>query len=577
MPDKRAGAAPTDGRAAPVRPQGSPKPARRAGAASSGKPGGPARIPVSGTPLAWTREGRLFPAPGPEAASLLVAYELVLKQVLPLRASHARDLPSAIQSLSAALTNERAAGPKPGYLSDPRMLSAYAWYFLPWNLYRLTRLVRGLALDIPDGAVVIDAGAGPLTFIQALWIAAPHLRSRRLTFVCLDRSRAALALGRELYLALAGDNTPWRVETVREELPRLPRAGADLLVCANVLNELAARRSSSLSDKTARMAESLTAGLAPGGRLLLVEPGVRASGKLLSKVRESLVEEAGLPLLAPCPHPGPCPLAARGTGTWCHFTVDAVGVPAWLETLSRRTGLPKRDVSLSFLFAGGQPGRADPALGRVVSNPFPVPGFEGAWARYACAAGGLRLYVTPSRGGLVPGDLARTGKPVNPVRDRKSGAVFYVLAAEQGGAGQARDTALAAASRLKGPARPEAERSEGGGQKGSGPKRAAPGKGDLRRTDSAMADRGKASPKKAVPGKIDPRTADPRKAGPGKIDSKKNDRKKAAPKRDRGKAAPQKAASDAQAPTAGKEAGKGAVGKPGGDARRRKDTDRDRT
>ncbi len=393
---------------------------------------------------------------------------MVLRQVLPLRASHARDLPSAIQSLSASLTSERGVGPKPGYLSDPRMLAAYAWYFLPWNLYRLTRLVRGLALDLPEGSVVVDAGAGPLTFVQALWIAAPHLRSRPLTFVCLDRSRAALALGRELFLALAGEQSPWRVETVREELPRLPRGGADLLVVANVLNELAARRSTSLSEKTARLARSLAAGLASGGRLLVVEPGVRASGKLLARLRESLVDEEGMALLAPCPHPGPCPLAARGSGTWCHFTVDAVGVPDWLEALSKRSGLPKRDVSLSFLLAGGPGGPVDPALGRVVSNPFPAPGMEGAFARYACAAGGLRLYVTPGRGGLVPGDLARTARPEHPVRDRKSGAVFHILAAAPAGGGSARGKTVDAGPRPKAARR----RDSGSPEKASG---AAPG------------------------------------------------------------------------------------------------------
>ncbi len=476
-PGKRVRQAAAGPGAAPARSHGPRStdrgPDRRTAPASAPRPR--AEAPAADAPLAWTREGRLFPAPGPEAASLLADYELVLGRVLPLRASHARDLPSAIQSLSASLTSERGAGPKPGYLSDPRTLSAYAWYFLPWNLYRLTRLARGLALDLAEGAVVVDAGAGPLTFVQALWIAAPHLRERPLTFVCLDRSRAALALGRELFLALAGEDAPWRVETVREELPRLPRGAADLLVAANVLNELAARRSTSLSEKTARLAESLTAGLAPGGRLLVVEPGVRASGKLLGRLREHLLTEEGLAVAAPCPHAGPCPLAARGSGAWCHFTVDAAGVPDWLETLSRRAGLPKRDVSLSFLFVAGQTGRADPALGRVVSNPFPIPGMEGAFARYACAAGGLRLYVTPGRGGLVPGDLARTARPAHPVRDRKSGAVIYVLAAAPAGDDPARGKAGDAGPRQKGTRRRDAASSERPGTEAAGSKKNAAG------------------------------------------------------------------------------------------------------
>jgi hypothetical protein len=437
---------------------------------------------------------------------------------MPLRISHARELPSAIHSLSASLTSERGAGPKPGYLSDPRMLAAYAWYFLPWNLYRLTRLLRGLDLDLPDGATVLDAGSGPLTLVQALWIAAPRLRSRRLTFVCLDRSRAALALGREMFLGLAGEDSPWRMETVREELPRLPRGVAHLVTAVNVLNELAVRRSQSMSDKTALLAQTLSGALAPGGRMLLVEPGVRASGKLLSRLRENLVEDEGLSLLAPCPHAGACPLAARGTGTWCHFTVDAVGVPKWLEALSKRAGLPKRDVSLSFLFAGDQAVRADAALGRVVSNPFPAPGREGEWARYACAAGGLRLYVTPSRGGLVPGDLARTQRPEHPPRDKKSGASFYILEAppqdpRQAQAGQAAGPDRAA-PRDAAPAQKRAPR--GADSEKRPPRGASSEKKPTRGTSSEKKPaRGAGGPKKAAPDAPGGKKPSRRPAAPG--------------------------------------------------------------
>jgi hypothetical protein len=446
---------------------------------------------------------------------------------MPLRISHARELPSAIHSLSASLTSERGAGPKPGYLSDPRMLAAYAWYFLPWNLYRLTRLLRGLDLDLPDGATVLDAGSGPLTLVQALWIAAPRLRSRRLTFVCLDRSRAALALGREMFLGLAGEDSPWRMETVREELPRLPRGVAHLVTAVNVLNELAVRRSQSMSDKTALLAQTLSGALAPGGRMLLVEPGVRASGKLLSRLRENLVEDEGLSLLAPCSHAGACPLAARGTGTWCHFTVDAVGVPKWLEALSKRAGLPKRDVSLSFLFAGDQAVRADAALGRVVSNPFPAPGREGEWARYACAAGGLRLYVTPSRGGLVPGDLARTQRPEHPPRDKKSGASFYILEAppqdpRQAQAGQAAGPDRAA-PRDAAPAQKRAPR--GADSEKRPPRGASSEKKPTRGTSSEKKPtRGTSSEKKPARG-----AGGPKKAAPDAPGGKKLSRRPAAP------------------------------------------------
>ncbi|NDY58038.1 ribosomal methyltransferase [Desulfovibrio sulfodismutans] len=550
----------------------------------------PQIVSQAGTILPWTREGRLFPAPGPDAAAALVAYEALLKTVMPLRISHARELPSAIQSLSASLTCERAAGPKPGYLSDPRMLAAYAWYFLPWNLYRLTRLLRGLDLDLPDGATVVDAGSGPLTMVQALWIAAPRLRTRRINFVCLDRSRAALALGREMFLGLAGEETPWRVETVREELPRLPRGVADLVTAANVLNELASRRSQSLSEKTGLMAATLCGALRPGGRLLLVEPGIRASGKLLSRLRENLIEDEEMSLLAPCTHAGACPLAARGTGTWCHFTVDAVGVPPWLEALSKRSGLPKRDVSLSFLFAGDRAANADPALGRVVSNPFPAPGREGEWARYACAAGGLRLYMTPSRGGLVPGDLARTPRLQSPARDKKSGAAIYILQAPQWEEGRG-PTAKPAAER---PADKEA-RSDGdaravrqGREKRPGSRAAKGGAGADRDREAAGSGRGgKASGRRDNPADSDQGRGRPQEH-PGRESGNKprpgTARGKApagAPERSkssRGAARPKKTPrgdSPAKTPSAGRPGGRKSSPSTGRASSRAKDTGRD--
>jgi len=551
----------------PARPTGSP-----GSAAAKARPG----VAAAGTVLTWTREGRLFPAPGPDAAAALVDYEALLKTVMPLRISHARELPSAIHSLSASLTCERAAGPRPGYLSDPRMLAAYAWYFLPWNLYRLTRLLRGLDLDLPDGATVVDAGSGPLTMVQALWIAAPRLRTRRIDFVCLDRSRAALALGREMFLGLAGEETPWRVETVREELPRLPRGVADLVTAANVLNELAVRRSRSLSEQTGLLAATLCGALRPGGRLLLVEPGVRASGKLLSKLRENLIEDQEMSLLAPCTHAGPCPLAARGTGTWCHFTVDTVGVPPWLEALSKRSGLPKRDVSLSFLFAGDRAASVDPSLGRVVSNPFPAPGREGEWARYACASGGLRLYVTPARGGLVPGDLARTPKVQSPARDKKSGAAIYLLQAPQWEPG-------------RGPA--EKPAAQGPAHKASGNRDtpAGPHQGRGRTKEQSERETGKKArpgpargkaPAGAPEGKTSPRGASkPAKAPCGQSSATRSPA--GAPE---GKKSPRGASKPAKTPRGQSSAKKSSAGRPGGKkspasagkaASRNKDTSRE--
>ena len=45
---------------------------------------------------------------------------------------------------------------------------------------------------------------------------------------------------------------------------------------------------------------------------------------------------------------------------WCHFGVDALKAPAWLEALSEEVGLPKERAVLSYLWAARGRSRATP-------------------------------------------------------------------------------------------------------------------------------------------------------------------------------------------------------------------------
>ncbi len=113
------------------------------------------------------------PAP-PEALAALDKLPRALDKVLPVRGKHAKALPFDVKRLSELLTSERGNRPK-GYLADAPVLSAYLRAFLPWNLVRLCRLLPNLDLRrspaSPSGAVIVDLGAGPLTFGLALWLA----------------------------------------------------------------------------------------------------------------------------------------------------------------------------------------------------------------------------------------------------------------------------------------------------------------------------------------------------------------------------------------------------------------------
>ncbi|MFU2209577.1 small ribosomal subunit Rsm22 family protein [Solidesulfovibrio sp. C21] len=373
----------------------------------------------------------------PEATTTLAGYATLLRRALGMTPGRERELPWRIRDLSLSLTAEREGGPKPGYLSDPRTLAAYAWYFLPWNLLRLSRLLPGLDLDIPDGGLVCDVGSGPLTFVQALWLSRPDLRRKRLRFTCVDRSRRALDLGLTLFSGLAGfdpsaPDAPWRIRTVRGEYWQGLAEGAQLTAMVNVANELADSGREPLDIRMERLAAQLADSLAPGGIALVVEPGTRLGWRCLAAMRTALVE-MGLGLDAPCPHGEVCPFSASKVRAWCHFTMSLAGAPAWLTKLSERAELGKQRLSLSFLAArAASPVYAQPAI-RVVSGPFSLDDAPGT-AAYGCTDKGLAVVVAPDGRAPRPGDLLLRDIPPDAPRDAKSGAPRVILEARPGSA-----------------------------------------------------------------------------------------------------------------------------------------------
>jgi len=335
--------------------------------------------------------GSLLPPASAELAEGLAALRNVIDVAMPLKSKHRAALPGGVARLSALLTTEREHLP-PDYMARPEHLSAYLHWFLPWNVYRQGRLLQGLDLDLPAGARILDLGAGPLTFLIALWLARPDLRDRELHYLAVDRAESALRTGRTIFAAVAGEKTPWRVETTSRG-PGGP-GRADLLVAANLINELAADRAGRQrgpeADPQERQLMGWEKSLAPGGRLLLIEPGVRPASARLVRLRTAAIER-GWHVGAPCPHQETCPLPGRRGGSWCHFTAGTEGVPRWLSSLGKAAKMPKERASLSFLLLD-QPRNdeaTDPNRVRIVSDDFELPGRNRG--RYACSAKGLLL------------------------------------------------------------------------------------------------------------------------------------------------------------------------------------------
>ncbi len=188
--------------------------------------------------------------------------------------------------------------------------------------------------------------------------------------------------------------------------------------------------------------------------MLIVEPGNRLGGKIISLTRRAALQR-GLKIFAPCTHPAACPLAADQLKTethaqaagqkhvatsWCHFVCPekALAIPGWLGKLSRDAHLTKDKVTLSWLFAQKRTDRADPGQrkteskangpitpipgivpGRVVSNPLHLPDRRGQ-SFYVCCAYGLTLLHAARP--LHSGDCVELLFTGNEEKDPKSGA-----------------------------------------------------------------------------------------------------------------------------------------------------------
>ncbi len=384
------------------------------------------------------KDAGLFPLPSAELLDGLAAMQRSLAKAYPLKTKHRAVLPGVIRQLSDYLTVNREDLPR-DYMSRPDFLGAYLNYYLPWNIYRQGRLLMGLDLCLQPGARVVDLGAGPLTFLQALWLSRPGLRDQDLDYLAVDRSETALKTGRKLFAAMAA-GSQWQIRTDNQPVGQNRFKPADLLVMANFVNELdrapRAGRAVEGASREEQLLERWEVQVAPAGAILLIEPGVRDAGRFLSRIREAALVR-GWSIPAPCPHSGDCPMPGLRSTPWCHFTFPTGDTPAWLSRLSDKAKLPKARASLSFLLLvrgedppvrirpAKSPGRGAGVV-RVISEGFDLP--NGKIGRYGCAEKGLILLENPrSEWGPAPGCEVTVGWPEKPRKDRKSGGLIVPL------------------------------------------------------------------------------------------------------------------------------------------------------
>ena len=377
--------------------------------------------------------------------AILDRFDRVIADVLLLSGKHRVQLSGAIKRLSHELTDDRASR-RMGYMNDAGMVSAYISYFMWWNLVRLTRLFAGLprdAFSLSDGDVVLDVGSGPLTVPIALWLSRPELRSRKLTFYCMDLSQTALAAGEELYLSIAAKTLKegeeaWKIVRVKGELGSAIKEKAALVTCANVCNELIQSSTMPpdfLAKKYSGILLSYLNSENSAASILLIEPGDPKSARFVALMREAFLRRSFTPL-APCPHTAACPMTgnAKKGGKWCNFAFSTDDAPAALQKLSAKAGLAKERATLSFVLvkrteaSTADENKPNKRLSlRITSDFIRLPDLHKS-GYYACSELGLVLAVDKTHAHPKNGELLSIAYPADTsLRDKKSGAVLLEI------------------------------------------------------------------------------------------------------------------------------------------------------
>lgn len=294
---------------------------------------------------------------------ILNSFLYIIDDVLKLSNKQKASLSKDIRGLFHTLTDDRA-NKNIDYLNTPTQLSAYIYYYLYWNLYRLVRAFGSLSFSLKDGCVIGDFGAGPLTFIMALWISKPHLRECELSFYCVDISYKVMSIGERLFYALCELTDKnledrkvykkWKIIRVCDKFGCKIKDKLDLFVSSNMFNEICWDRLRNMEEDCNKYTNIIDSYLKKDGTSLIIEPGLPIGGAIISSFRTCFIKR-GCKILSPCPHNKDCAIHNRQTFSknskkWCHFSCSTFDAPKNLLALSKESHLGKKTFSLSYIY-----------------------------------------------------------------------------------------------------------------------------------------------------------------------------------------------------------------------------------
>lgn len=257
--------------------------------------------------------------------------------------------------LSEIFTSSRKQGDR-DYFRDPVLRSGYLAYFLPINAVKTAQiLVRG-AQQYPEVIFprsktefrIADLGCGPLTMTLGFIFALIHLKQapRLLTVDAFERNPIIVKDGISLLKKFCGANgIQFDVRAVMGDVSKkvFQSRPYDFVFVGNVFNEFPDR------SRQVGMARKIYHHLcAEDTKILFLEPASKKSSRDLQNLRDEILRDGQISVLAPCLHQNTCPLNIVAKSDWCHFQHDWQA-PEFIKDFDRVAQLKKTYLLYSYL------------------------------------------------------------------------------------------------------------------------------------------------------------------------------------------------------------------------------------
>ena len=213
---------------------------------------------------------------------------------------------------------------------------AYALYYLPINFIKVRELLSFLPSRFYETSLdVLDFGCGPGTGILAV----QSLLNPECRITGVDHSQAVLDIAAKIQTS-----NPWAQREVAFKRSRkIPTGSFDLIIAANVLNELGLGEAMDFF-------ENANSHLKSPGVIIMLEPGSFESTRNLQTIRDlALSKSTHLKPLFPCTRSDP--MLAQSQSDWCHGVIrwDA---PLIVRQFDEITGFNKHRVKYSSIILG---------------------------------------------------------------------------------------------------------------------------------------------------------------------------------------------------------------------------------